>query len=186
MVLGHGVAADSAVVEPRKGRRPGPIHFAPRPPSARLGGIGRRTQGERRTGVSTAPTPTTTNAQRIYRVLFPGDIPPELAARFLRAWEILSADYSPQELAELRRALDGVADLEALEMVCRRRKRLPALVAQVDLMVMLAETLPSHVPFYLRSNNGRIQGFVSMSAAAVRSAWKFLKGSLSLKRLHAG
>ena len=49
-----------------------------------------------------------TDAQRIYQVLFPGDIPPELERRFVSAWEIMSPDYSQEEYAEFHHALAHV------------------------------------------------------------------------------
>ncbi len=126
----------------------------------------------------------TLDAQRIYGVLFPGEIPQVLALRFAQAWEILAGDFSQQEVAQFRLALERVHDLEALELACRLRKRLPVLTTQVALMVLLAETLPSHSPYYLTARPGRASAILSISASVFRTAWKYLKGSLLLRCIH--
>jgi hypothetical protein len=121
--------------------------------------------------------------QRIYNILFRGKIPPVLAARFNHAWEILAGDFSEHDFSQFRAALERVRDLEALELACRLRRRLPVLTAQVALMVMLAETLPSHSQYYLAARPSRTGAMMSISAGLVRTAWKFLKGSLLLGRI---
>jgi hypothetical protein len=133
---------------------------------------------------ATAQSPPT-NGQRIYSILFPGSIPPALEQRFLEAWDILAIDYSQEEHSEFQHALEIVDDLEALELVCRRKKLLPVLGAQVSLMVLLAETLPSHAPYYVQLRNKPFTGFLSMTAVVLRTAWKYLKGSILLNKLHA-
>jgi hypothetical protein len=131
-----------------------------------------------------APGSMLADPQRIYNVLFPGEIPSVLASRFTHAWEILAGDFSAQDLSQFRIAISGVSDLEALELACRRRKRLPVLTAQVSLMVMLAETLPSHSRYYLDTRPTRAGAIVSIVAGLVRTAWKLFKGSFLLGRIH--
>jgi hypothetical protein len=125
-----------------------------------------------------------TDAQRVYNVLFPGTIPPELAARFAAAWQILAADYAESEHRKLRRALSLGGDLEAIELAGRWRKQLPSLAAQVRLMCMLAETRPDHARYFFQAGNGRLAGFCALGWAGVRSAMKYLKGAYLLWRIN--
>jgi hypothetical protein len=129
---------------------------------------------------------STTNAQRIYQLLFAGDMPDPLGQRFTQSWEILAADFSDEEREECRRALEQIQDLEALECFCRHRKLLPALSAQVSLMVMLAETLPSHLSHYISARDNPILGVTSILWATSRTAWKFVKGFFLLLMANAG
>ena len=123
--------------------------------------------------------------QRIYNVLFPGQIPPELETRVTSAWQLLSSAYTAEELAEFRTALEAVDDLEALELVCRRGRLVPVLSAQVHLMAMLAETLPSHSSSYVHLRDEPVWGVLSMAVGVVRTVWKYVKGSWELRRFHA-
>jgi hypothetical protein len=125
------------------------------------------------------------DVQRIYNVLFRGRIPPELESRFTGAWQILSSDYTEEELAEFQTALEAVADLEALELVCRRCKLVPVLAAQVHLMFMLAETLPSHSSIYIHLHDEPVIGILSMAVGVVRTVWKYVRGSIELRRFYA-
>lgn len=124
-------------------------------------------------------------SQRVYNVIFPGPIPEKLSARFAAAWRILSEDYSESDHVEFQEAVASISDIEALELVCRRRKRLPVLGAQVALMFMLAETLPSHVSILINRENSPVGGLLSMTAGVFRSAWKLAKGSFLLRGFDA-
>jgi hypothetical protein len=123
---------------------------------------------------------TATDPQRIYELLFAGNIPDSLRGRFIRSWETLASDYSSVEHDECRRALADIHDLEALECFCRRCNRLPALSAQVALMAMLAETLPTHLPQYISVRDSRVRGLASILWAVSRTSWKFVKGGFLL------
>jgi hypothetical protein len=116
---------------------------------------------------------------------FPVRSPRRLERRFVEAWQILSRDYSAEEQAECTDSLRRFHDLEALELACRRRGKLAALSAQVRLMVMLAETLPIHSPFYVSRTDQRIGAPLSILAATIRTGWKLCKGTVQLARLTA-
>jgi hypothetical protein len=126
----------------------------------------------------TAPLPV----QRIYNVLFPGPVPPKLDERFRAAWRRREADYTEPERAAYRRAVACVGDLEALELACRRGRRLPILSDQVVLMSYLAETLPEHYGQYVGPAPGRLRAFGALAAACSRSTWKYTKGLVLRRR----
>ena len=125
-----------------------------------------------------------TDAQRVYNVLFPGAIPPELESRFAAAWQILAGDYTESEHREFGRAVALGGDLEALELVGRRRGQLPALVDQVRLMCVLAETRPDHARYFFQTKDGRLAGLLALAGAGVRGAMKYLKGVYLLRRMN--
>jgi hypothetical protein len=124
------------------------------------------------------------HAQRIYNVLFPGDIPAELETRFHHAWQVLAADYSQQEHAEFRAAMRAANDLEALEIACRRRRRLRILTDQVVLMAVLGETLPRHSSFYVQLHAEPLRGLCSLPWCLLRTVWKIVKGTFLVRTLH--
>jgi ribosomal protein S18 acetylase RimI-like enzyme len=128
-----------------------------------------------------APLPV----QRIYNVLFPGPVPPKLSERFRAAWRQREADYTEPERVAYRRAVARVGDLEALELACRRSKRLPILSDQVVLMSYLAETLPEHYGRYVGPAPGRLRACGALAAACSRSTWKYTKGLLLRRQVHA-
>lgn len=123
------------------------------------------------------------NAQRVYNVLFPGKIAPALESRFLDAWQVLAADYTENECQEFERVLASGHDLEAIELVARRRKQLPMLVDQVRLMCVLAETRPDHAQYFFQTTNSRLVGFFAMAWAGVRGIVKYFKGVCLLRRI---
>ena len=61
-----------------------------------------------------------TDVQRVYNVLFPGAIPPELESGFTSAWQVLAGDYTPSELREYERVLASGCNLEALDIDAAR------------------------------------------------------------------
>jgi hypothetical protein len=128
---------------------------------------------------------TVTDAGRIYSVLFPGDIPPELESRFAGAWQALAGEYSEGERREFDSALASSGDLEALELVGRRKKCLPMLVDQVRLMCVLAETRPDHARYFFAARESRSAAFLALGWAGVRTAEKYLKGLYLLRRMDA-
>ena len=123
------------------------------------------------------------NAQRVYSVLFPGKIAPALESRFFDAWQVLAADYTESERQEFERVLALGHDLEALEIVGRRQKRLPMLVDQVRLMCVLAETRPDHARYFFQNTDSRLVGLFAMVWAGVRGIVKYFQGIYLLHRI---
>ncbi len=123
-------------------------------------------------------------AQQIYSVLFPGKIPSDLRARFEKASWIIAQNHTEEERAEYQRVVHGAADLEAIELVCRRRKRLPILSDHVVLMSFLAETLPGHYGHYVDPGTGRIKAYFALAGSLFRSAVKYAKGVFLRRRVY--
>jgi hypothetical protein len=123
------------------------------------------------------------NPQRVYNVLFPGKIPPTLESRFLDAWQVLAADYTEDERQEFEHVLTLGQDLEAIELVGRRRKQLPMLVDQVRLMCVLAETRPDHARYFFQTTNSRLLGLFAMAWAGARGIVKYFQGIYLLRRI---
>jgi len=126
------------------------------------------------------------DVQRTFAILFPGPMPAILETRFREAWALVGSAYTAREQHELRRAMETVADLEALEFAARIRGSLPALSAQVRLMSFLAETLPEVFPHYVNRVDAFCTGWAALAWAGVRSAWKLSKGLYLLWRLDVG
>ena len=123
------------------------------------------------------------HAQRIYNVLFPGDIPPELESRFADAWLVLADDYTNDENREFENALALGGDLEAIELAGRRQGRLAVLVDQVRLMCLLAETSPRHSQYFIQNKGNRLAACFAMAAAGFRAATAYAKGVYALRRM---
>lgn len=124
-----------------------------------------------------------THAQRVYNVLFPGDIPAELESRFADAWHILADDYTEKENREFENALALGGDLEAIELAGRRQGRLAVLVDQVHLMCLLAETSPRHARYFIQDKSNRLAACFAVAAAGFRAATAYAKGIYALRRM---
>lgn len=125
-------------------------------------------------------------AQRIYAAIFQGEIPPILRARFVAASQRLDAAADPHELQAYRRALATTADLEALELAARYRRRLPLLTRKFRAMIYLAETLPDHQSYFINDRSRFLVAFATLAWATLASFVKALRGLWLLRGLAHG
>jgi hypothetical protein len=103
--------------------------------------------------------------------------------RFLEASAILSASASMQERASYRRVLEGVGDIEAIEVAARYRRKLRLLSDHLRLMVYLAETEPRNQRFFVKRRANRAAAFAAIAVGAFRTAYKLAKGTFLLTRV---
>jgi len=129
---------------------------------------------------------TAVAAQRIYNVLFPGEIPSALRERYEQAWRILASDFPEEQHSACLRAAGRIRDLEALELAARWRGRLRPLSEQVRLMCYLAEPLPDHGSHYLAGHAAPVRAVLALAAGVARSSIKLAKGLLLLARCDGG
>jgi hypothetical protein len=125
-------------------------------------------------------------AERIYDAIFRGPIPPLLRDRFRAAIERLNAQTAEQELSSYYRAVGAVADLEALELICRLSRAHPTLTKRFRIMVHLAEALPENQHLFVSSEPSRIRAWSELAVGAARSAGKLAKGWLLSRKLRDG
>ena len=117
-----------------------------------------------------------TEAQKLYAVLFSGDIPPVLQTRFHAASERLNAAAAPQELSAYHAAIETTNDLEALELAARLTRRLPLLTRKLRAMAYLAETLPDHQRHYVNDRSSFVRAALIIAWEGLRSVFKAVKG----------
>jgi hypothetical protein len=119
-------------------------------------------------------------AEKIYRSLFGRAIPDKLRLRFIEASNL----DRPTHLSDLDRyyeIIDGVRDLEALEIACRYTQRLPLLSRRFRIMVFLAETLPENRGYFINDHKSLVRGVRALAAGAIRTGGKLVKGMLLLR-----
>jgi len=124
-------------------------------------------------------------ADTIYRALFYQGAPDVVRKRFIEASHQLHQKISAQELALYYRAIKAVKDLEALEVACRWRKKMPLLTLKFRLMVYLAETLPENQRFFINERTSLIRGLCCIAVSVVQTMYKLCRGFYLLTRLHA-
>ena len=115
-------------------------------------------------------------ARKIYHILFRQKIPPILLERFSRVSKLLDDQTEPTKLEAYRRLILQVADLEALEMGCRLRRKFGLLSRKFHAMVYLAETLPRNQSFYINESSSFSRFLWEAGLGGVRSLYKALKG----------
>jgi hypothetical protein len=122
-------------------------------------------------------------ADRIYRAIFRTPIPPELRIRYQRAIEVLERSADPAEVSHFQIALARVGDLEALEIACRLRRRLPQLSLRFQVMVHLAEVLPQNQGFFVNDRPRVLRGWLAILSGMFLTVGKVLKGLILMLRL---
>ncbi len=124
------------------------------------------------------------DAAKIYKVLFKRDIPLSIEDRYEKAFEALAAGFSEAQVEEYRAAVEGIRDLEALELAGRYRKKLPLLVHAFMVMIFIAETSPDNQGVFVNFKTRRFFGFLSMGYGGCRTGVKFLKGLFLLRKIN--
>jgi len=124
------------------------------------------------------------DAEKIYKALFKRDVPISIEERYQKAFEALAAGFPEARVEEYKAAVEGIHDLEALELAGRYRKKLPLLVHAFMVMVYLAETLPENQSDYINFKTRRFSGFLSMAYGCCRTVVKFMKGLFLLRKMN--
>lgn len=122
-------------------------------------------------------------ADKIYRSIFYQSTPDVIRERFIEASVQLQQKISTQELELYYGVIKMVDDLEALEVACRYRKKMPLLTLKFRLMVFLAETLPENQRFFVNERTSFIKGMCSTAVSLLRTIYKLCRGFYLLARL---
>ncbi len=122
-------------------------------------------------------------ADRIYGVLFGRPAPDVIRQRFAEPSRRLDEVFGPEATERYRHALATVGDLEALEVACRYRNRLPLLPLKFRAMLYLAETLPENQGRFVKERPGLPGVLWALAWGAIRTAWKLAKGLVLCRRI---
>ena len=125
-------------------------------------------------------------AELIYRALFHQTVPDGITRHFIDASNQLHSNATPQDVAQYYQAIQGITDLEALEVAGRYRRKLPLLSSKFRLMVYLAETLPENQPFFINTESRAVRGWLAVFRGAFRTAFKLGKGLYLLGKVKNG
>ncbi len=131
---------------------------------------------------SSNAVPELREAERLHRAIFRESPTSAVAQRFDEAVAMLKAAAPESDVAIYHRVLLTVADLEALEVAARHRKRLSLLPAAFRLMVYLAETDPGNQRFFVKRRAGLAGAVASLLAGGLRTSYKLAKGLVLLAR----
>jgi hypothetical protein len=123
------------------------------------------------------------DAEKIYKAIFKGSIPPSIEEKFQKAFEALAAGFPEVRVEEYKTAVEGIHDIEALELAGRYRKKLPLLVHAFEIMVYITETVPGNQSEFINFKTRTIFGFLLMAYGGCRSTVKFLKGLFLLRKI---
>ena len=123
------------------------------------------------------------DAEKIYTAIFKESIPPSIEEKYQKAFEVLAAGFPEVRVEEYKTAVEGIHDIEALELAGRFRKKLPLLVHAFEIMVYIAETVPGNQSEFINYKTRKIFGFLSMTYGGLRSTVKFLKGMFLLRKI---
>jgi hypothetical protein len=99
------------------------------------------------------------------------------------ALAIASHDPDGSQRALLTRAIDDRLDLEAIELVLRLSNRRNVVTMKVHVLAFLLESDPRHVRRFLADRPQRVRALLSIAGHAARAPWKYLRGSMLLRRL---
>ena len=117
-------------------------------------------------------------ARHLHAALFRESIPPELEEGYVRA----HGHYCRQgpDDAAIRTIVARKLDVEAIELVLRRKR--PALTRKLRLLVYLAEVRPSYYRRFVNEADRPVRAWLVLGGAVPRTAFKYLKGLVLLRR----
>ncbi len=130
--------------------------------------------------VPSQPEAQEREAVKIYKALFGRGIPDKLKHRFIEASNLDRSTHA-HGLERYYRIIEGVRDLEALEIAGRYTHKFPLLSQRFQLMVFLAEALPEHRSDFIKKRGSVIRGVGAVIAGALRTGYKFTKGMVLLR-----
>lgn len=119
-------------------------------------------------------------AAAIHRALFGREVPRDLARRYADAHPHALTRVTDAERAWMARAVG--TDLEALEVVLRRRRPDHVLCRKFRLLATLSEASPEYYDDFVNETSGRIGAFWTLAWHGIRSLLKSLKGTILLGR----
>jgi hypothetical protein len=124
-------------------------------------------------------------ARRIFAVVF-GEAPSHTAIlRFSEGFEQLWRDADPAEVELLRRAVENVRHLGALEVAARYTHRLPLLVDAFRLLLYIAEAEPANQRFFVKRERSVSGAIAALFLGALHTFVSVIAGLVLLRRLKA-
>jgi len=132
-----------------------------------------------------APPPTMTpdlaaEARYLHAALFSQPPDPAVVERFVEAHRQLFEHQPPSPL--LSTIVARRLDAEAIEYALRRRRAGRELTRKLQVLSYLAEVRAAYEPEFLNRTARPARAMLALAAAALRSAWKLLKGEMLVRR----
>src|SRR5262245_26710472 len=119
-------------------------------------------------------------ARYLHAALFARPADPAVIERFVEAHRLLFAHEPASRLVStiLARRLDA----EAIEFALRRRRAGGELTRKLQILSYLAEVHAAYEHEFLNRRERRAGALLALAAAALRSAWKLVKGEILVRR----
>ena len=100
-------------------------------------------------------------------------------ARYEAAHRLAAAASSPT----IAKVVAGRLDAEAVEFALRRRGQAGReLARKMQIVCYLVEVRPEYLDEFVNVKRSRLRAWAALAGAALRSAWKLLKGEYSIRR----
>jgi len=112
-----------------------------------------------------------------FRVLFCGEAPQIVKARYRDAHRYMFNESPQQELQTVGRVVENRLDAEAVEVFLRRKGRPHILTMKMQLLIYLAELYPSYYHLFMNETSSRWLAALTIMGSLVRWPYSFIKGA---------
>jgi len=119
-------------------------------------------------------------AQYLHRSLFGQEADPVIIERYTDAHRKLFPGDASSTL--LSRIVARSLDVEAVQFALRRRGAGRELTRKIEILCYLVEVRAPYQRYFVSNEPGRARAITGLSAAALRSAWKLVKGEYLVRR----
>jgi hypothetical protein len=119
-------------------------------------------------------------ARYLHAALFSQPPDPAIVERYLDAHRQLFAHEPPSPLVST--IVERRLDAEAIEYALRRRRAGRELTRKLQILCYLAEVRAAYEHEFVNRHARRARAILALAAAALRSAWKLLKGEVLVRR----
>ena len=117
-------------------------------------------------------------ARRFHAALFGEEIPPELEEGYVQAHTYYCREQPDQ--VDIATIVARKLDVEAIELVLRKKR--PALTHKLRVLLYLAEARPSHYRRLVNESDRPVRACLALGGAVLRTAYKYIRGRLLLRR----
>lgn len=131
--------------------------------------------------MSNDPMQLRREAAALHRAVFGEDIPSEIADRYVEAHSVVGAGIVGEGSAWTARLAEKGVDLEAIEIVLRRRQPNHVLCQKFKLLIYVAEAFPRYYTEFINERRRPVQAWTSLFMHGLRTVFKYVKGSLLLR-----
>jgi len=119
-------------------------------------------------------------ARFLHAALFARAVDPAIVERYVDAHRLLFTGEPTSPLVS--RIVERRLDAEAIEYALRRRKAGRELTRKLQILCYLAEARAAYQPEFFNRKERPSQAILALVAAALRSAWKLVKGEALVRR----